>query len=49
MTLGLVAGITTYAWTTKTDFTMKMGFIWVFGMTFMMLSLFAIFFYNYIF
>ena len=49
MTLGLVAGITTYAWTTKTDFTVAMGFIWVFGMTFMMLSLFAIFFYNFIF
>jgi len=48
MTLGLVAGITMYAWTTKSDFTMKMGFIWVFGMTFMMLSLFTIFFYNYI-
>jgi len=48
MTLGLVAGITAYAWTTKTDFTRKTGFIWVFAMTFMMLSLFSIFFYSYI-
>ena len=47
MTLAVVAAITTYAWTTKTDFTRKMGFIWVLGMTFFMLSLFSIFFYSY--
>ena len=47
MTLGITAALTTYAWTTKTDFTRKMGFIWVLGMTFFMLSLFSIFFYSY--
>ena len=49
MTCGIVAAVTAYAWTTKTDFTMKWGFIWVFGMTFMMLTFFSIFFYSYIF
>jgi len=47
MTLGISAALTTYAWTTKTDFTRKMGFIWVLGMTFFMLSIFSIFFYSY--
>lgn len=49
MTLAIVAAATTYAWTTKTDFTMKAGFIWIFGMTFFMLSIFSIFFYSYFF
>ena len=49
MTLAIVLAATAYAWTTKTDFTMKAGFIWIFGMTFMMLCLFSIFFYSYFF
>ena len=48
MTMGLVTAITVYAWTTKTDFTRKMGFIWVFAISFMMLGIFSIFFYSYI-
>ena len=49
MTLCIVLSVTVYAWTTKVDFTMKWGFIWVFGMTFFMLSFFSIFFYSYFF
>ena len=48
-TLCIVAACTAYAWTTKVDFTMKWGFIWIFGMTFFMLSFFSIFFYSYFF
>ena len=48
MTLAIVAGATTYAWTTKSDWTRNMGFIWVLAVSFMMLSIFTIFFYNYI-
>ena len=47
MTVAIVAAVTTYAWTTKTDFTRNMGFIWVLAMTFMMLCIFSIFFYSY--
>lgn len=48
MTVAITAAVTAYAWTTKTDFTAKWGMIWVFGMTMMMMSLFMIFFNNYI-
>ena len=47
MTVAVVASATTYAWTTKTDFTRKMGFIWVLAITFMMLGFMSIFFYSY--
>ncbi len=48
MTLGITAALTTYAWTTKTDFTRKMGFLWVLGMTFFMICILSFFFYSYI-
>ena len=47
MTVAVVASATAYAWTTKNDFTRKMGFVWVLVMTFMMLSLMSILFYSY--
>ena len=47
-TLAITAGLTAYAWTTKADFTRKMGFMWVLGMTFFMLCIFSIFFYSYV-
>ena len=49
MTVAVVAAATTYAWTTKTDFTRKRGFIFILVVTLMMLGLFSIFFYNYVF
>ena len=49
MTLAVVAAATTYAWTTKTDFTRQRGFIFILVVTFMMLGFFSIFFYNYVF
>jgi len=48
MTLGITASLSAYAWTTKEDFTTKMGFLWVFGMVFFMLCIFSIFFFSYI-
>ena len=47
MTLAIVASVSAYAWTTKTDFTRNRGFIWVLCMTMMMLGIFSIFFYSY--
>ena len=49
MTLAVVAAATTYAWTTKNDFTRQRGFIFVLVVTFMMLGFFSIFFYSYVF
>ena len=48
MTIAVVAAATTYAWTTKTDFTRLGGLIFVLVVTLFMLGLFAIFFYSYI-
>jgi protein lifeguard len=46
MTVAIVLAVTGYACTTKTDFTMKMGIVWIIGMAFMLFCLFTIFWYN---
>lgn len=44
MTAGIVVSLTIYAMTTKTDFTVLGGFLWIFGMTFCLFGmLFAIY------
>ena len=48
MTLANVFACTAYAWTTKGDFSIKWGLLWVFGMTLFMLGFFSIFFSDYI-
>lgn len=45
----ITAACTAYACTTKTDFTAKWGIIWVLGMSFFVLSIFGLIFYDYIF
>ena len=44
MTAGLVAGLTVYAYTTKTDFTAWGGLLWAVGSIFLLFSLISIFF-----
>ena len=48
-TVAITAACTAYACTTKTDFTAKWGIIFVLGMSFFILSLFGLLFYDYIF
>ena len=43
-TAGVVAGLTIYAWTTKTDFTVMGGLLAVVISSFLLVSLFAMFF-----
>jgi len=44
MTLGLVVGLTFYAMTTKTDFTVFGSLLWSLGALFLVFSLFSVFF-----
>ena len=44
MTAGMVVGLTLYAITTKHDFTLCMGTLWVMGSVFFVFSLFSIMF-----
>ena len=44
MTAGMVLGLTLYAITTKKDFTVCLGMLWVIGSVFLVFSLFSIFF-----
>ena len=44
LTAGLVIGLTCYAWTTKTDFTVFGGLFWSLGALFLIFSLFSVYF-----